>query len=110
MWMFSFATNTWQSLTAGDTFNKPGAGFCDFPADFAHIVHGMPERRGSHMMVYWPQEDSIIIHAGKTDCGLIDDVWQYSFTTGEWTDLEPATIGESCLRYSDAEQCTSHCN
>ncbi|MFT5431615.1 MAG: hypothetical protein ACI9OJ_002312 [Myxococcota bacterium] len=109
-WMFSLATNTWQSLAVGDTHNAPANGQCDFPPEFVSVAAGTPERRGSHLSLYWEAENSLVIHGGKTDCGVIDDVWAYSMDSSEWTDLSPATLGEVCLRYADASQCTSLCN
>lgn len=110
MWMFDIANTAWELVALNDQFQTPGNGFCDFPSDFATITVGAPERRGSHAMVYWPQEGSVLIHGGKTDCGLIDDLWEIDLQTYEWTDHEPATVGESCLRFADPSQCTSHCN
>ena len=106
-WEFDPSTQSWDLIALNDKFNKAGNGFCDFPADFATIVEGTPERRASHVMVYWEKEDKVLIHGGKTDCGLIDDVWELDVAADTWTDLEPATIGEACLRYS--ESCSDHC-
>ncbi len=107
LWLFDIRNGAWELVALNDQFNKPGNGFCDFPKDFATIAEGTPERRGSHLLQYWEAEDSILIHGGKTDCGLIDDVWLLKLDGYEWTDLEPASIGEACERYS--EECTSHC-
>ncbi|HIA03786.1 MAG TPA: hypothetical protein EYN66_18095, partial [Myxococcales bacterium] len=108
LWQFNIETKNWELIQMNDTFNKPSNGFCDFPADFANIVEGTPERRGAHLLVYWEAENSLLVHAGKTDCGQIDDVWQLDLSDHSWTDLEGASIGEVCLRISD--ECSSLCN
>ncbi len=108
LWVFDPAGQTWLAMQLNDAYNKPPLGVCDFPADFATITEGTPERRGAHVMVYAPDRNRVYVHGGKTDCGLIDDLWELDLETWTWTDLEPASIGESCLRYSDS--CTGHCN
>lgn len=108
VWTMELTNGIWQLLTENDTLNKPGNGFCDFPADFAHIVEGTPERRFAHLVVYDEAADSMYVYGGKSDCGLLDDMWALSLSDWSWTDLVPATVGEACLRYSDT--CTSHCN
>ncbi|MFT7621362.1 MAG: hypothetical protein ACI9WU_000523 [Myxococcota bacterium] len=108
MWMFDLRNKQWELVGLGDTINNVvAAGQCDLPADFATIEEGTPERRSAHLFVYWPAEGSLLIHGGKTDCGLIDDVWQLDVQSYEWTNHEPASIGEACERYS--ETCQGHC-
>ncbi len=107
LWMFDLRNGAWELQQLNDTFNSPALGQCDFPADFTTVALGTPERRSAHLLVYWEAENKVLIHGGKTDCGLIDDVWELDLDTWEWADHEPASIGESCLRYSDT--CAGHC-
>jgi hypothetical protein len=108
LWQFDIENKSWELIQINDTFNKPSNKFCDFPADFANIVEGTPERRSAHLLVYWEQENSLLVHGGKTDCGQVDDLWQLELSDHIWTDLESATVGEVCLRISD--ECSSLCN
>jgi hypothetical protein len=108
LWELNPETGSWEMMQQGDTFNKPSNGICDFPPDFANVVFGIPERRGAHLFAYSEAENKIFVHGGKTDCGEIDDVWELDLATYSWLDVEPATIGEVCIRYSDT--CTSICN
>ena len=44
------------------------------------------------------------IFGGKTDCGIINDVWSFSSSSETWTEQSPATSGEICLRaYAECE-------
>jgi len=47
----------------------------------------------------------MIIFGGKTDCGLINDVWTYSGSA--WVPRSRATEGEACLRAY--QTCESMC-
>lgn len=96
IWEFSMTTQTWKTLRVGDAYNRPPAGFCDFPPDFATIDDGSPERRHAHVFAGGP--DLAITSGGKTDCGNVDDVYAFDYTTDTWTELLPSTIGEACLR------------
>ncbi len=40
----------------------------------------------------------MIIFGGKTDCGIIDDVWTWSFNGEGWVENSSASTGEICLR------------
>ena len=109
VWLFNLESNAWKLLQLNDQFNKPGNGFCDFPKDFATITPNTPERRSAHGMVLDPVTETIYIHGGKTDCGLVDDVWSLKIDGLEWYDEEPASVGESCLRFTEPEFCQGHC-
>ena len=109
LWKFDLGVNGWSALQLNDSFNKPGNGFCDFPKDFATITLGTPERRSSHGMVIDPATETIYFHGGKTDCGLIDDLWSLKVDGLEWYDEEPASVGESCLRFTEPQFCQGHC-
>jgi hypothetical protein len=51
--------------------------------------------------------DRLMVFGGKTDCGLINDVWQFDLASNAWTELSAASAGESCVRTS--ANCSEHC-
>jgi N-acetylneuraminic acid mutarotase len=105
---FNPGSNTWTLLHAGDSFNKPANATCDFPPDFANVDSEQPERRHAGTMVWSHACGRALLFGGKSDCGIIDDVW--AFSDGEWQLLQAATEGEVCLRWrDDPERCTSLC-
>ena len=53
-------------------------------------------------------EDDMYIFGGKTDCGQVNDVWNWSLRDESWNERSPATSGEICLR-AYAEGCESLC-
>ena len=56
-----------------------------------------------------PSTGSLVVYGGKTDCGLIDDVWTLDLATAQWRTEVEATIGEACLRGDQPGQCTTLC-
>ena len=94
---FDLGTNTWTPLVIGDTYNNPAAGFCDFPVDFTNIDFESPERRYGAASAL-TDDGQVITFGGKTDCGIIDDVWTHDLATGMWTERSGATTGQSCPR------------
>lgn len=106
VYRYSLPEGRWWREQEGDTPDQPSAGFCDFPADFVAVDASSPERRnaGASAMTH---DDQMLIFGGKTDCGLINDVWSYSITAGAWAELSPATSGQACLRAN--QQCSSLC-
>ena len=50
-----------------------------------------------------------VIFGGKTDCGLIDDVWVYSLEQDGWVKLIGATMGEACIRSENPQLCVAMC-
>ena len=46
---------------------------------------------------------------GKTDCGLVDDVWAFDLTREAWFNLIEATAGQACVRENDPESCVAFC-
>ncbi len=104
---YSLSEGRWYRDRIGDEFNTPGNGFCDFPADFVTIDVESPERRNAGASVM-TGDGKMLIFGGKTDCGLINDVWSYDVATTTWTELSPATSGQACLRANQAG-CTTLC-
>lgn len=96
-------------LRAGDILGTPGAGFCDFPADFAVTDEESPERRSAFVLAEDPARQRVLIYGGKTDCGLAGDVWALERAPLRWRPLRGTNDGLSCVR-SGREGCTSLCN
>ena len=108
MWALGPDTGDWSAFRIGDTWNKPANDFCDFPADFTNTDPGAPERRSAHVFV--AGSAAAYTTGGKTDCGVVDDLWEWRFADGAWTELTPATVGESCVRKGGLlESCNDMC-
>lgn len=106
LWAFDLGSKAWDRVRKGDTPNEPAAGFCDFPAGFTDIDLESPERRNAFASALSPAGD-LYVFGGKTDCGLINDVWSLSLANDAWTSRIRATAGESCERAY--EECASLC-
>lgn len=96
VYTFDPISESWSALRIGDTYQKPANGFCSFPPDFTAVDMDSPERRNGHVFVgagghAWTT-------GGKTDCGVIDDLFELDVDAGAWTELTFSTVGESCLR------------
>lgn len=111
LWAYDPATNTWQLMRRGDTFNRPSNGFCDFPPDFTIVDLEAPERRNAHVLVYASGNDcpGVITAMGKTDCGASDDVHRWNVDEGRWQELSKAREGEMCLRTEPEFDCQDMC-
>lgn len=94
--------------SAGDTLNRPGAGFCDFPADFTTLDEASPERRSAFVIAPDPTRSRVIVYGGKTDCGAAGDVWSLDLTTLTWRPLRATTDGLGCPR-TGRTNCRSLC-
>jgi hypothetical protein len=103
------ATGEVAVARAGDEINRPGAGFCDFPADFSTTDMDAPERRSAFVFAVDPMRQRALVFGGKTDCGNAGDVWSLDLNTHAWRSLRGATEGLSCQR-SGRENCRSLCN
>lgn len=97
VWAFDLAGGTWAELSSGDTYANPAVGQCDFPADFTDVDLASPERRYSAASDV-TDDGRLVIYGGKTDCGVINDVWTWDMAEQAWTEGSPATNGEVCLR------------
>jgi N-acetylneuraminic acid mutarotase len=96
-------------VRGGDELQTPGAGFCDFPADFTTTDQDSPERRSAFVVAHDPMRNRAIVYGGKTDCGLAGDVWALDLMSNTWRPLRGSTDGLSCQR-SGRENCRSLCN
>lgn len=106
LWAYDPAGDAWTQLRGGDTTNKPANGVCDFPPDFTNVDMDSPERRNAAASTI-TDDGTMLVFGGKTDCGVINDVWGFSVKDEAWTDRSTATMGESCLRASAS--CTGLC-
>lgn len=106
MWSWPLDASGWTQLEVGDVPSAPANGFCDFPADFVVPDLDAPERRSAGASVV-NDAGELLIFGGKTDCGLINDVWSWSLEDQQWTERSPATTGEICLRA--AANCQTMC-
>lgn len=105
--VFDVETKAWIRYNVGDTFNKASTGTCQFPPDFTTIDKNAPERRSG--FAFAPTADGLgfIVHAGKSDCGLVADVMWFSVLNETFTPITKSPVGLSCLRYS--ETCMGLC-
>lgn len=94
---------------AGDEINRPGAGFCDFPADFTTTDDASPERRSAFVYAVDPARNRALVFGGKTDCGSAGDVWAVDLGTHAWSPLRGSIEGLSCQR-AGRQNCRSLCN
>jgi hypothetical protein len=99
---------TVRSLVAGDTFNQPGAGFCDFPSDFTVADANAPERRSAMVAALDASHDRVIVFGGRTDCGSTNDVWSFDLAMNRWSPLQTSNEGVSCARAGRTD-CTALC-
>jgi len=95
LWRFDTASGDWTQLEEGDVQSNDANGFCDFPADFVTPDLEAPERRDAGAAAL-DGSGRLWVFGGKTDCGIINDVW--SWDAGTWTERSPASFGEICLR------------
>ena len=98
LWAYDLGGGSWSSLITGDLLTGASNGFCDFPADFVTPDLDSPERRSAGVAVLMDEGETLLIFGGKTDCGLINDVWSLNLADHVWTERSPATGGEICLR------------
>lgn len=106
LWTYDLAGGGWEQLVEGDVYNAPANGFCDFPADFVVADLAVPERRDAGAAAI-TGDGELFVFGGKTDCGIINDVWSWSVQGQAWTERSAATFGEICDRaYAE---CTTMC-
>jgi hypothetical protein len=108
-WSFDPTTKAWTGLTAPETINQQPNGFCDFPAEFIIPNMEAPDRRAAQLAALDETRGEWVIFGGKTDCGLIDDVWIYSLAQDGWIRLIHATMGEACIRGETPQLCVAMC-
>jgi hypothetical protein len=108
-WSFDPASGEWTELIAPEQIENEPNGFCDFPADFTAPNLDAPDRREAHLAVIDPDRGEWFVYGGKTDCGIIDDVWTFDLNRESWVQSLPATIGEACIRGENPDQCSALC-
>jgi hypothetical protein len=101
------ATNEWVRYNVGDKFKKASTGACMFPPDFTEIDKLGPERRSAFAYAETSDGLAFIVHAGKSDCGLLGDVMWLSVLNETWFPIANSSAGHSCLRSS--ETCSGLC-
>lgn len=107
IWTYDLNDGGWSIQDEGDVLQAQPAGFCDFPADFVSPDLDAPERRSAGAAVL-TGEGGMFVFGGKTDCGIIDDVWARDLAAGTWERRVRATTGEICAR-AFAEGCRTMC-
>jgi hypothetical protein len=107
-WAFALGVGTWSAIVPPETVRTPANGFCDFPADFTEPNREAPDRRSAHLAALDEARGEWVIFGGKTDCGIINDVWSFGLEPGTWRKLYRATAGEACLRWGTT--CNTLCN
>jgi hypothetical protein len=105
---YDFGADTWSEVRPGDTLNGAALGPCMFPADFTLPEDGMPTPDRRHSFMHAESGGLGYIAMGKTDCGIINDVWALDLAAGTWQSLRPPTGGEACNR-SGATSCMQLC-
>jgi hypothetical protein len=108
-WAFDLASNAWANLVPAETVKTQPAGFCMFPATFTVPNLSAPDRRSGFGAGFDSMKRTWTIFGGDTDCGIIDDVWQFDASKGAWANQVAATIGEACTRGANPSSCQSLC-
>lgn len=98
LWAYELGGGGWSQLELGDVPDAPANGFCDFPVDFVMPDLDAPERRSGGAAALDELGARLFVFGGKTDCGLVNDVWSWSTADASWTEHSPATTGEICPR------------
>lgn len=108
-WSFDPTTKSWTGLTPPEEVFTPSNGFCDFPKDFTYPNMDSPERRSAQIAGLDETRGEWVIFGGKTDCGLIDDVWLFVLGQDSWVQLMDANVGETCTRSDQPGLCVALC-
>ena len=108
-WAFDLGSNAWSNVVPAETVKTPPAGFCNFPATFTVPNTSAPDRRSSFGAGFDAAKREWTVFGGATDCGIIDDVWQFDASKGSWTNEVRATTGEACTRGANPSSCQSLC-
>lgn len=72
-WAFDYNKNRWENL-------EPTS---------------LPPWRSSHTIVYDPVRDKIVLFGGNDFDKAYNDLWQYDYTSNEWTDINPVNSPEA---------------
>ena len=99
-----------KRLLRSTTVNKAPPKPCDFAKDFTLPNMMAPDRRSAHLAALDLKRGEWIVFGGKTDCGLIDDVWVFDLERYEWVSQLSATQGEACIRGDNPDLCVAMCS
>jgi len=108
-WEFDLVSSTWNAITEPEAILNQANGFCDFPPEFTEVNLDAPDRRSAHMAALDTARMEWIVFGGKTDCGLIDDVWVFDLQRDAWLGLVNASQGEACVRGDQPNLCVALC-
>jgi hypothetical protein len=108
-WSFDLVSREWSAVVEAEVVNEPAFGFCDFPTNFTEPNLDAPDRRHAHLAALDTQRGEWVVFAGKTDCGIINDVWVYDLARDAWLLRQPSTVGEACNRGESPDMCVSMC-
>lgn len=106
LWAFTPDDGQWLIIHVADTPNKPANGQCSFPPDFTKMDDFSPERRYAGVFSAGPS--AVWVHGGKTDCGVIDDLFKLDLKTYKWHEVTPSTVGNGCIRKGGLS-CNDYC-
>ena len=109
-WAYDLSSGKWQTIIKAETVNKLPPKPCDFAKDFTLPNMAAPDRRSAHLAAFDRKRGEWIVFGGKTDCGLIDDVWIFDLERYEWVSQLPASQGEACIRGDNPDLCVALCN
>lgn len=109
-WSFDLASGQWGEIIAPETVQTPANGFCSFPPDFTQPNLDAPDRRALHAHAHDATRERLVIFGGRTDCGIIDDVWVFDLKEDTWSRAMRARFGEACSRGDDPSTCTTMCH
>ena len=108
-WSWDPAEMAWDEIVPPEQVNEQPNGFCDFPADFVIPNLDAPDRRSAHLAVLDEDRGEWVVFGGKTDCGIIDDVWTFDLEREAWVRLIESTTGEACTRGENPDACLAMC-
>ena len=108
-WSFELSERSWSAVVAPETVSEPALGFCNFPPNFTEPNLEAPDRRSAHLAALDKQRGEWFIFAGKTDCGIINDIWVYDLARDAWLKRQPSTVGEACVRSENPDRCVALC-
>ena len=109
VWTFDVTQFVWTEVMPGDTGAGEGCSrFCSCPPDFVSVDMNSPERRQYHSFTHVPDNETVYLFGGKSDCGYLDDTWRFELSDMSWHELDPAGQGEACMR-TGQDGCTDLC-
>mgnify|MGYP000598250586 CR=1 FL=1 len=107
-WAFDLKTKTWKALIKPPEVKRPQGSFCNFPPGFTENLHA-PERRSGQLAVFDKVRREWILFGGKSDCGVLDDLWTFAVGQDKWSKVLGARKGETCMRVKEPATCFSLC-